>query len=68
MLGTLSFKQGLADGVLDGRGDIDELEKPNAKSAVHGTPCFNYGNFIRWYTSEKDEIVGDRSCSEDKFL
>ncbi|MGR3317681.1 MAG: DEAD/DEAH box helicase [Candidatus Anammoxibacter sp.] len=31
MLGTLSFKQGLADGVLDARGDIDILEQPNAK-------------------------------------
>ena len=32
MLATLSFKQGLADGVLDNRGDIDELEQPNARS------------------------------------
>ncbi len=32
MLATLSFKQELADGVLDNRGNIDELEKPNAKS------------------------------------
>jgi hypothetical protein len=32
MLATLAFKSGIADGVLDGRGNIDELEKPNAKA------------------------------------
>ena len=32
MLGTLRFKQSLADRVLDGVGDADELEQPSAKS------------------------------------
>ncbi len=32
MLATLAFKSGIAEGVLDGRGDIAELEKPNAKA------------------------------------
>ena len=32
MLATLGFKQGLADGVLDGRGNIELIEKPNAKN------------------------------------
>lgn len=32
MLGTLAYKQGLADGVLDARGDIDALERADAKS------------------------------------
>ena len=32
MLATLGFKQGLAEGVLDARGDIDAIEKPNAKN------------------------------------
>lgn len=32
MLATLEFKQGLADGVLDGRGDIDFIESPNARN------------------------------------
>lgn len=31
MLGTIEFKRGLADGVLDGTGDLSEFEKPNAK-------------------------------------
>jgi superfamily II DNA/RNA helicase len=33
MLGTLEFKQGLADAVLDAIGDFDEFEKTNAKAA-----------------------------------
>lgn len=33
MIATLGFKQSLADGVLDGRGDIDFIEQPNAKNA-----------------------------------
>ncbi len=33
MLATLKFKQGLADAVLDARGDFDDFEKPNAKAA-----------------------------------
>lgn len=32
MIATLAFKQGLADSVLDGRGDIDLIEKPNARN------------------------------------
>ncbi|MDD4181239.1 MAG: DEAD/DEAH box helicase [Victivallaceae bacterium] len=32
MIATLKFKQGLADGVLDGRGDIDLIESPNARN------------------------------------
>ena len=32
MLATLGFKQVLADGVLDARGDLEEIEKPNAKN------------------------------------
>ena len=33
MIATIGFKQSLADGVLDARGDIDEIERPNAKNA-----------------------------------
>jgi superfamily II DNA or RNA helicase len=33
MLGTLEFKQGLADAVLDAIGDFEEFEKVNAKAA-----------------------------------
>jgi len=33
MLATLSFKQGLADAVLDERGDIEALERPNARNS-----------------------------------
>ncbi|MDD5599902.1 MAG: DEAD/DEAH box helicase [Victivallaceae bacterium] len=33
MLSTLDFKQGLADAVLDARGDFEEFEKDNAKAA-----------------------------------
>ncbi|MFA6714122.1 MAG: DEAD/DEAH box helicase [Victivallales bacterium] len=33
MLSTLDFKQGLADAVLDARGDFAEFEKDNAKAA-----------------------------------
>lgn len=33
MLGTLKFKQGLADAVLDARGDLDSFEQENARGA-----------------------------------
>ena len=33
MLGTLKFKQGLADVVLDARGDTEDFEQPNSRSA-----------------------------------
>ena len=33
MIATIGFKQCLSDGVLDARGDIEEIEKPNAKNA-----------------------------------
>jgi HEPN domain-containing protein len=33
MIATLGFKQSLADGVLDGRGDIESIEKPDARNA-----------------------------------
>lgn len=33
MIATLKFKQGLADAVLDARGDLDDFQKPNSRKA-----------------------------------
>ena len=48
MLGTLAAKQQLADGVLDGTGDLDEMAMPSGRSA-----------FMR----RLEEVVGERMAA-----
>ncbi|MEM4247716.1 MAG: DEAD/DEAH box helicase [Candidatus Nanoarchaeia archaeon] len=55
MLGKLAFKQGLADGVLDARGDISEFEKPDAKSSF--LRRLSELMKVNYYDKEKEESI-----------
>jgi superfamily II DNA/RNA helicase len=68
MLATLGFKQGLADGILDGRGDIDEIEKPNAKNKfLERLASIMKTSFVENPSDVQDKITDEKKDTEPEI-